>query len=61
MELTVFLLHEPSLEFDILHHREQRMRHEYGRDAQSGYEDGEYVGLYADHPGAYQSHTSVSQ
>jgi hypothetical protein len=34
-ELTVFLLRDPSFELDVLHHCEQRVRHEYGRDAQS--------------------------
>ena len=48
-ELTVFFLHDPGLELDVLHHCEQCVRHEYRRDAQSRYDDGEYVGLYADH------------
>jgi hypothetical protein len=33
------------------------VRHEYGRDAQSKYEDGEYVCLNADHLGARTMHT----
>jgi hypothetical protein len=57
--LTVFFLHEPGLELDVLDHCEQCVRHEYGRDAQSRYEDGEYVGLYADHLGAYHAYSSV--
>jgi hypothetical protein len=45
--LTVFLLHDPGLELDVLDDREQCMRHEYGCDSQSRDEDGTYVGLHA--------------
>ncbi len=58
--LTVFLLFDPGLELDVLDDREQRMRHEYGCNAQSRDEDGEYVGLHADHLGAYHSISKTS-
>ncbi len=59
-KLTVFLLHDPGLELDVLDDREQCMRHEYGCDAQSRDEDGEYVGLHADHLGAYHGVSKTS-
>jgi hypothetical protein len=50
-KLTVFLLHDPRLELDVPHDREQCVRQEYGRYTEGAHENGEYVGLYADHLG----------
>ena len=50
-KLTVFLLHDPRLELDVPHDREQCVREEYGRYTEGAHENGEYVGLYADHLG----------